>query len=206
MLSTISYLIIGVILNNLPAKLSYKDNPAAYRKWYQELHKDEIKHQKHGYYVKHKQDIINKSVEYQRQHKITRRLYEKEYWNQHPEALQAKRDRQITNRRRYATDVKLIVFKAYGGAFCTCCGENEFDFLELDHINGGGTRQRHTDKIAGNKLLYWIIRNKYPAGFQVLCSNCNRSKGKPSNYNKCVHQIKSELVKEKQQVRIIGAT
>ena len=65
---------------------------------------------------------------------------------------------------------------------CNCCGETEFKFLALDHINGGGNEQR---KIIGPNLAPWVKRNNYPEGFQVLCHNCNMAKGL---YGQCPHK------------------
>lgn len=75
----------------------------------------------------------------------------------------------------------------YGGdpPKCACCGESEFRFLTLDHINGGGSKQRREifdgtkRKDRGGVPFYrWVKKNGFPEGFQVLCSNCNMAKGK----------------------------
>lgn len=74
---------------------------------------------------------------------------------------------------------------AYGGK-CSCCGEPTIEFLAIDHINGGGNK--HIKSIGGpSNLTYWLRKNNYPAGFQVLCHNCNMAK---SIYGKCPHQNK----------------
>ena len=36
-----------------------------------------------------------------------------------------------------------------------------------------------------DELSNWIIKNNFPKGFQVLCSNCNFAKGLKKNNNKC---------------------
>lgn len=43
--------------------------------------------------------------------------------------------------------------------------------LSIDHIHGGGGKHK---KIAGSgsRLYYWLKRNNYPKGYQVLCMNC----------------------------------
>lgn len=84
------------------------------------------------------------------------------------------------------------VINYYGGV-CVCCGENYPGFLQLDHIDGGGTKHReqiHAE--TGSRNLYaWVIRNGYPYGYQVLCANCNMAKG--GNNNKCIHQLQREV-------------
>lgn len=66
------------------------------------------------------------------------------------------------------------VIDAYGG-LCACCGLDEYVFLAIDHINDDGAEHRR--KIGGSgALVTWIIKNNFPAGFQILCHNCNFAK------------------------------
>ncbi len=93
-------------------------------------------------------------------------------------------------RQRFRDKVWHLVFGHYSsGSFaCACCGESEPDFLTLDHINNDGGRQRKmTDIGGGNRFYYWLLRNGFPPGIQVYCSNCNSSKGK---HGECVHKIR----------------
>jgi hypothetical protein len=71
---------------------------------------------------------------------------------------------------------------AYYGNACTCCGEGIPQFLCIDHINGNGNNHRKTLK---TNIYYWLRRNGYPSGFQVLCHNCNMAKG---FYGQCPHE------------------
>lgn len=65
-------------------------------------------------------------------------------------------------------------FEAYGGQKCSCgaCGETTFEFLTFDHTDNNGSTHR---KEIGHKsdIAFWLRRNGYPAGFAVLCFNCN---------------------------------
>ncbi|KKN31249.1 hypothetical protein LCGC14_0825930 [marine sediment metagenome] len=76
-------------------------------------------------------------------------------------------------RRDWQRRVRLEAISHYGGR-CACCGESEEAFLALDHINGGGNRHRRENKIG--LLSYWVRKEGYPDGFQVLCHNCNQAK------------------------------
>jgi hypothetical protein len=70
--------------------------------------------------------------------------------------------------------LRLEVIAAYGGQ-CACCSESELVFLAIDHVGGGGNQHRR--ELAGKDLFYrWLKRNAWPAGFQVLCFNCNWAK------------------------------
>ncbi len=65
------------------------------------------------------------------------------------------------------------VIEAYGGK-CQLCSETIFEFLVIDHINGGGNIHR---KELGNKdICTWLKRNNYPLEFRILCNNCNQIK------------------------------
>lgn len=66
---------------------------------------------------------------------------------------------------------------------CFCCSESIYEFLSIDHIDGGGTKQRKS--LGVNNIYPWLIRNNYPKGYQVLCHNCNLAKG---FYGQCPHQ------------------
>ena len=67
------------------------------------------------------------------------------------------------------------------GSRCACCGEANYEFLAIDHINGGGLA--HLKKI-NRDICRWLIKNKFPEGFRVLCHNCNLSLG---FYKYCPH-------------------
>jgi hypothetical protein len=86
--------------------------------------------------------------------------------------------------RNWHQRLKASVLEHYGIA-CACCGESTYEFLCIDHINGGGNRQRK--QFGCNRSFYsWLKRTGYPEGFRTLCHNCNQSLG----YNGyCPHQV-----------------
>jgi hypothetical protein len=75
------------------------------------------------------------------------------------------------------------VIKGYGGK-CICCGEDHQEFLALDHINGGGTRERKTVHV--HTLYRSVIKNNFPPEYRILCHNCNASLG---HYGYCPHNL-----------------
>ncbi len=83
--------------------------------------------------------------------------------------------------------LRLEVLKHYsnGTLSCVCCGESIYQFLTVDHIEGGGTQQR---KILGAaNLLSFLLKNDYPKGYRVLCYNCNC--GREKNNGICPHDV-----------------
>lgn len=93
-------------------------------------------------------------------------------------------------RRQYTRDngqrVKQIVLSHYSGGEpkCAKCGFKDIRALSIDHINGGGNKQRRTDGLLGANFYKWLIRQQdYPQDLQVLCMNCQfikRMEGKES--------------------------
>jgi hypothetical protein len=97
------------------------------------------------------------------------------------------RDETLDEQRRAARQKgRLEALQAYSSETpsCACCGEQMLVFLSLDHVNGGGGRQRK--ETGGGGFYTWLRRHDYPAGFQVLCHNCNL--GRQINGGTCPHQ------------------
>ena len=107
--------------------------------------------------------------------------------------------------RRYHTfnnkNIRNKILDHYGRK-CACCGETMEEFLTIDHINGGGGK--HIRTLGGGTSFYrWLIASDFPEGFQVLCYNCNLSKGR---YGYCPHRHKNheEVIKEEKKAQIIN--
>jgi hypothetical protein len=65
------------------------------------------------------------------------------------------------------------VFDHYGW-ICDWCGETDKDCLTIDHC--GKYSPRETD--TGHGLYNWLVKNKFPEGFQTLCYKCNSGRKK----------------------------
>ena len=79
----------------------------------------------------------------------------------------------LVERRNYYREYRRRVLGAYSDGImkCRCCGEGTYEFLSIDHIDGGGSAHRRT---LGSKYIYsWLIQQGFPKGYQVLCHNCN---------------------------------
>jgi hypothetical protein len=84
----------------------------------------------------------------------------------------------------YQQQKRKVVLDHYGHR-CACCGEKRFEFLAVDHINGGGGKHR---KQIHRSIESWLIKNNFPDGFRLLCHNCNMSLGR---YGYCPHQTET---------------
>ena len=121
-----------------------------------------------------------------------RREYNKKYNLENRDKIsKSKKDYYVKNRDRILSRHiiqnarrKVQIITRYGG-FCICCGEKRIEFLCIDHINGGGNQHRKEIGSSGTPMYKWLVKNKYPKGFRVLCHNCNMSIGA---YGYCPHQ------------------
>lgn len=76
-----------------------------------------------------------------------------------------------------------LVIDHYGGK-CACCGDKHYAFLTIDHKNGQG--EKHRQEVGyGSNMIRWIINNRFPEIFRILCHNCNLARG---YYGKCPHE------------------
>lgn len=87
--------------------------------------------------------------------------------------------------KKLRAEIRRTVLLRYSPSMrCACCGEDCFEFLALDHVNGGG--KAHQKSVGRGSMFYkWIVENNFPDGFQVLCHNCNFGKG---THQQCPHQ------------------
>lgn len=102
--------------------------------------------------------------------------------------------RTLLQRRKEGKSRQLILrqklIEGYGRK-CQCCGEVDYMFLTIDHINNDGTEERKSFKNDMNKFYRYLINNNFPKdNYQLLCYNCNCCRG---FYGKCYHQLIKDL-------------
>ena len=74
------------------------------------------------------------------------------------------------NQKEYVKRRREILIHALGGK-CVECAFDDIRALQVDHINGGGSRERKKGEVSDTKILESFLKkeNKY----QLLCANCN---------------------------------
>lgn len=80
-------------------------------------------------------------------------------------------------RLRYIA-VRNDALTGYGGR-CTCCGTDDRDVLDIDHIAPvwhGLKTGRPLEEVGGYTFYRRLAREGFPEGYQLLCRNCNWSK------------------------------
>jgi hypothetical protein len=156
--------------NNLEA------HRASNRKWL-----ENNKEYNNDYYENNKKHIKELHDKWEEENKELMKEYKSKWEKDNKEQVSR------SNKIRYEK-YKNLVFDHYGHK-CSCpeCGEAHFEFLTIDHIDGGGRKHRKDLKI-GN-LYRWLVKNNFPLGFRTLCMNCNFSIGL---YGYCPHQLEKE--------------
>jgi hypothetical protein len=83
------------------------------------------------------------------------------------------KERYLTRYKEKYKDTMRTIFSLLGNK-CNRCGQSDKRVLQIDHVNGGGSRER---KLKGSTYIYYddIITSikENEGSFQLLCSNCN---------------------------------
>lgn len=75
--------------------------------------------------------------------------------------------------RMYALKAKEQVYAQYGNC-CKHCGLRDRRALQLDHVLGGGTKERKEKRWSSASVCADAL--KRPEKYQLLCANCNAIK------------------------------
>lgn len=82
--------------------------------------------------------------------------------------VEEKKEKRKKIRNKQYAILRNRVFKLLGGQ-CKRCKIKDKRVLQIDHIRGGGTRERR--KHGSTKILKKILEGE--KGYQLLCANCN---------------------------------
>lgn len=106
---------------------------------------------------------------YNQNNRVWARPYYQQYRDTHKEETRARTKK---SRKTLRTTILELL-----GNVCACCGDTTYEFLAVDHINGGGNQ--HRKSLKNPCTIYRQIRDdpEFRKLFQVLCHNCNCSRG-----------------------------
>lgn len=170
-----------------------------YRRKYYQKNKEKLDRQHREYYQKNMERIKEAKSIWHKNNRDKARESNARWVKNNPQyqidyhKKWAKKQRELNtpyaNRRRmdsvtWHRKIRLQVLEHYGGnpPTCSCCGERQIVFLCIDHIGGGGNKQKRSIR---KTLANWIYSNGFPSGFRVLCWNCNSAMG---ILGSCPHQ------------------
>lgn len=168
------------------------------RRW-RETHKEQIREYYLNLYKKNKEKIDERNRQYYHNNIELEHQRRKKYHDSHREEInerhrmryhanietqrQRGRDKHKKYRERYNENSRerrglakkfVIAYYSDGKNCCNCCGQNIYEFLSVDHVNGGG--YKHRLGVSGD-FYWWLVRQLFPDGFQILCFNCNCARG-----------------------------
>jgi polyribonucleotide nucleotidyltransferase len=156
-----------------------KEESREYYKKYREKNKESLNNYSREYYSKNKDTKIR---EYLKENKEKINKQQKEYSCKN-EVKERRREIQKnyyynnTEKRKdcinsYHKRLKDAIFDILGRK-CVHCGFSDMRALQLDHVNGGGGKER---KINNGQIRYLMILKKLAEDskeYQILCANCN---------------------------------
>ncbi len=109
--------------------------------------------------------------------------------------------RALEPNKKYQRELRYQTLYAYSNGLmkCACCSESIYELLTIDHIYGGGGKERRE---CGN-FFYRLRRENFPYGYRVLCYNCNMSRGR---YGYCPHRnLPEDKIQEEYDSSLIVA-
>jgi hypothetical protein len=98
-----------------------------------------------------------------------------------------------THRQRAFYERKRAQVLTHYGGKCACCSETRREVLCVDHIKGGGVKHRKQVKRRGHTFYAWLVRQRFPPEYRLLCQNCNFAFG---HYGYCPHQSNDLAARE----------
>ena len=116
--------------------------------------------------------------------------YCKKHYREQPEAKEREkelrkinypknREKQLESAKKWHKRMRheLLMHYSNGSLVCAKCGFDDVRALDIDHINGGGCKERKKTMDRWRRTEYtgyiYRLRTKKPEGYQVLCRNCN---------------------------------
>ena len=78
-----------------------------------------------------------------------------------------------TSQKEYLRKLRMEAIEALG-TVCVKCGFSDIRALQIDHVNGDGSKERKARKYKGN--FHAHVLKSFLAGenkYQLLCANCN---------------------------------
>lgn len=109
-------------------------------------------------------EVKARSIEHQRKYRQNHKEYYRKWREDHKE------QRRKYN-RKCKQDLRQKVFEKLGSK-CVRCGFSDIRCLQIDHINGHGTRE--LKELGGGSLKYYKkVLADTEGNYQLLCANCN---------------------------------
>lgn len=145
---------------------------------------DKQKEYNRKYYLEHKSQLKANWSQWASNNKDYLKKYKAEWRAHNP-------DKKALHDAKYKLRIRMEIFDKYGHS-CKCCGIEEYEFLQIDHVKSNGNIER---KIMSLAKIYKKVLATNPDDneYQLLCSNCHYAK---SYYGSCPHNEYTSEVQE----------
>ena len=148
--------------------------------------------------INKKSDIKNmdRILKWRRANKASAKIRTRKSYDKNRDRILEERKRDFPEiwkkQKTIIESLRLQIFNYYckGNPRCNCCGESTIRLLTIDHINGGGNKERRIQRRNQKDYYKSIVDRNYPDTYQILCYNCNC--GRAINNGVCPH--KSEVI------------
>jgi len=121
------------------------------------------------YYQRHKEKIMRYQNDYNKKNREKIRDRSRKYYIKNKEKL-------INYQRKYKQERRIIILERLGNR-CIKCGFDDYRALQIDHIHGGGNKEKkekfNNDYGKYHKHLLSISEKELFNTYQCLCANCN---------------------------------
>lgn len=114
-----------------------------------------------------KDQLRNKNYKIKNKEKI------KKYQDEYNKIYNAKNRKTINEKQREKGIEKRKEILMFLGGVCVVCGEIDWRCLQIDHVDGGGTKERKRFGSPGNINVYYNHIKNNPDKYQILCANHN---------------------------------
>ncbi len=161
---------------------AHREELVEYGRKYYMAHKEECAERRRIYYQKHKQERKESHRKWAAAHKEERKEYNRNWCIAHPDQhrITAKK-----SNRKMLLVWRQKVFDLLGER-CVSCGYTDRRALQIDHIHGGGGKERDCGLVA----MYRRIIRLGGEGYQILCANCNCIKMVENDENRVHNSVK----------------
>ena len=135
---------------------------------YYQKNREKVLAYRRKYYQKNRERYLPQMKKYREANKEKAAARTREWIQKNKEKVSLIRIRTAAKRKRECLE-------AYGGAKCAHCGFMDIRALQIDHVNGGGTKESIEKGYHRAETYRYLRRNGYPDKdkYQVLCANCN---------------------------------
>ena len=129
-----------------------------------------LKRFKEKYYTdqEYKDRKIKQAIKYAKDNVSYTKEYKQQYYKDN-------REKMINNTKFHNDNNRSEVLYWYSDGLLKCneCGKDCIEFLCIDHIGDNGADHRREMGVGGDRIYKYVLKNKFPEGYQVLCNNCN---------------------------------